>query len=94
MLRHALKFGLCILPFAFASVASASEPTLARLSFWPAEGDVAAFEPTFEAKVAPILNRQGFQPYVESERPVPEDIFWPNFRPKSRDFSLLATRRK
>ena len=66
MTKHLLKFAFCLLPFAFPVEASASEPSLARLSFWVPPDQVDEFATSYQEKLMPILKGHGL---VESSQP-------------------------
>ena len=53
----------------------ATEPTLARLSFWVQPERMAEFEAAFDEQMLPILKRQGLIASSKKERPTVEGAF-------------------
>ena len=55
--------------------ASATEPTLARLSFWVPAEDMATFEATYHEKVVPLLKQHGLVETALPTHTAPDSIF-------------------
>ena len=53
----------------------ASEPTLARLSFWVPSERMAEFETLYDQKVVPLLKRRGFVPSAQIGRATVDGVF-------------------
>ena len=73
--RFALCLSLCTLHFALCNLTFAAEPTLARLSFWIQPDQKQTFESVYNAKIAPMLQKNGFKPAGKPNRIQPDDVF-------------------
>ena len=65
----------CIVLIPMRAECASAEPTLARLSFWVAPGQMAAFEAAYLKQVVPILKRHGYVASTEQGRATPDSIF-------------------
>ena len=67
---------LCLsLPVHAAETVHATEPMLARLTFWVAPENMAEFERAYKAQVAPLLEKHGLTPSTTDERATVDRAF-------------------
>ena len=92
MKKYLLTFSILALQFSMPS-ASASEPTLARLSFFIPSERSTEFETAYTNKALPVLKTNDFDESSETGRVVPDSIFGRLFEfPTVQDYRTARDR--